>query len=160
MLSEKRAQKFHTDDVSLPRSRQYFGRAAWEIWFNQSETLPRSGLWHAISMLFLHSFLRRLLAGKPVLASPNVSCFLRLCISMLKEVYAPCKGIQGGLGFCIPRRGFRILSTGFQSLSVELEFWIPNTYFVFRFPESRIPDTKSKIFSDSNWSKNFLDSLT
>ena len=29
-------------------------------------------------MEFLHSFLRRHLAGKPVVASPNVGCFLKL----------------------------------------------------------------------------------
>ena len=29
-------------------------------------------------MEFLRSLLRRLLAGRPVVASPNVSCFLRL----------------------------------------------------------------------------------
>ena len=33
---------------------------------------------HVISMEFLRSFLRRHFAGKPVVASPNVSCFLRL----------------------------------------------------------------------------------
>ena len=49
-----------------------------EIWFNQSETLPSSGKWRVISMEFLRSFLRRHLAGKPVVASPNVDCFLRL----------------------------------------------------------------------------------
>ena len=54
------------------------GRAAWEIWFNQSEALPRSGSWRVISMEFLRSFLSRHLAGKPVVASPNVSCFLRV----------------------------------------------------------------------------------
>ena len=54
------------------------GRAAWEIWFNQSETLPSSGKWRVISMEFLRSFLRLHLAGKPVVASPNVDCFLRL----------------------------------------------------------------------------------
>ena len=31
-----------------------------------------------ISMEFLRSFLRRCLAGKPAVASPNVGCFLRL----------------------------------------------------------------------------------
>ena len=31
-------------------------------------------------MEFLRSFLRRLLVGKPVVASPNVGCFLRLYI--------------------------------------------------------------------------------
>ena len=35
------------------------------------------------------------------------------------------KGIQDSLGFCIPRRGFLIPGTGFQSFSVELGFWIP-----------------------------------
>ena len=39
--------------------------------------------------------------------------------------FAPCKGIQDSLGFWIPRHGFRIPGTGFQSLSVELGFWIP-----------------------------------
>ena len=38
-----------------------------------------SGLWHVISMGFLLSFLRRTFAGKQVLASPNIGCFLRLC---------------------------------------------------------------------------------
>ena len=45
---------------------------------DQSEALPRSELWRVISVEFLRSFLRRHLAGKPVLASPNVGCFLRL----------------------------------------------------------------------------------
>ena len=57
------------------------GRAAWEIWSNQSEELARSGWWRVISMEFLRSFLRRHLAGKPVVASPNVGCFLRLPFS-------------------------------------------------------------------------------
>ena len=39
------------------------GRAVWEIWFNQSEAFQ---------------FLRRHFAGKPVVASRNVGCFLRL----------------------------------------------------------------------------------
>ena len=37
-----------------------------------------SGLWHIISMGFLLLFLRRNFAGKQVLASPNIGCFLRL----------------------------------------------------------------------------------
>ena len=49
---------------------------------NQSEALPTSGEWRVISMEFLCSFLRSDLAGKPVVASPNVGCFLRLTISM------------------------------------------------------------------------------
>ena len=45
---------------------------------DQSEAQPKSGKWRVISMEFLRSFLRRHLAGKPVVASPNVGCFLRL----------------------------------------------------------------------------------
>ena len=54
------------------------GRAARKIWFNQLEALPRSGSWHVISIEFLRSFLKHHLAGKPVVVSPNVGCFLRL----------------------------------------------------------------------------------
>ena len=54
------------------------GRAAWEIWFNQSEAPSRFGYWCVISMEFQCLFLRRHLAGKPVVASPNVGFFLRL----------------------------------------------------------------------------------
>ena len=43
ITSEKLAQKFPTDDASLPRSVLLIGLAAWEICFNQSEVLPRSG---------------------------------------------------------------------------------------------------------------------
>ena len=35
-------------------------------------------IWRVISMEFLRSFLRRHFAGKPVVASRNVGCFLRL----------------------------------------------------------------------------------
>ena len=45
---------------------------------DQSETLPRSGWWWVISMEFLCSFLRRHFAGKPVVGSWNVGCFLKL----------------------------------------------------------------------------------
>ena len=50
---------------------------------------------------------------------------------------APCKGIHAdNLGFWIPRLGLRnIPGTGFQSLSMELEFWIVNS----------IPDSLSCI---------------
>ena len=47
-------------------------------WHGQSEALPRSGERHIISMEFLRLFLRRHLAGKPVVALPNVGYFLRL----------------------------------------------------------------------------------
>ena len=60
------------------------GHATWEIWFNQSEALTRS----SFSMEFQSSFLRRHLAGKPVVASQNVGCFLRL------EILQTCKYSQ------------------------------------------------------------------
>ena len=50
---------------------------------------------------------------------------------------APCNRIQDSLGFWILRRGFRIQGTGFQSLLVEFEFWIPNV--------SGIPDSLNCI---------------
>ena len=53
MTSEKRVQKFHTDDASL----------------------ARSGSYRVISIEFLRSFPRRQFAGKPVVASHNVDCF-------------------------------------------------------------------------------------
>ena len=55
----------------------------------------------------------------------------------------PCKGIQDILGFWIPRCGFRIPGTGFQSWSVELGFWIP---IVSGIPDSLgcIPDSKAQ----------------
>ena len=58
-------------------------RAAWEIWFNRSGALPRSGKWHVISFEFLGSFLRRHFARKPEIVSPNGSCFLRLVIILI-----------------------------------------------------------------------------
>ena len=51
--------------------------------------------------------------------------------------------IQDSLGFWIPRWGFRIPGTGFQFLSVELEFWIS---IVSGIPDSLscIPDSKAQ----------------
>ena len=60
--------------------------ATWEIYFNQSETLARSGQWNVISMEFLRSFIRRHFAGKPVVVSQNDGCFLRLLASMIVVV--------------------------------------------------------------------------
>ena len=53
------------------------GRATWEIWFNQSQALPRSWEWRVVSLESLRSFIKHHLEGKPMEASPNVSCFLR-----------------------------------------------------------------------------------
>ena len=47
--------------------------------------------------------------------------------------------------------GFRIPGTGFQSLPVELGFWIPWALLIFRIPKPRVPD--SKIFSDFGFHK-------
>jgi len=69
MTSEERALKFYTEDVSL----------------------PRSGYWHVmISMEFLRPFLRGHFAGKPVVASRNFGCFLRLTLAMQ---WAKCIGL-------------------------------------------------------------------
>ena len=47
----------------------------------------------------------------------------------------PKKGMQDSLGFCIPCRGFRILGTGLQSLSVELKIPDTNCQWDSRFLE-------------------------
>ena len=76
--SEEWAQKFHTDDVSLPRSGSY-------IWLVKAN-VPRGTnnqkytQWHVICVEFLRSFLKRHFTGKPVVAFWNISCFLRLKI--------------------------------------------------------------------------------
>ena len=53
-----------------------------------------------------------------------------------------CKGIQDSLGFSILRCKFRIPGTGFQSLLVEVVFWIPNVSGILDFL-SCIPDSKA-----------------
>ena len=58
---------------------------------------------------------------------------------------ASCKEIQDCFGFWIQRCGFRIIGTGLQYLSVELEFWIP--WDVIRLPKPRNPD--SLVWGDS-----------
>ena len=57
--------------------------------------------------------------------------------------FAPSKGIQDILGLWIPCSGVRIAITGFQSLSVELGFWIPIVSWI---PDSYncIPDYKAQ----------------
>ena len=71
------------------------------------------------------------------------------------HVFAPCHGIHGRLGFWVLRRVFRISGTGFQSLSVEREFWIPIVSGI-PFSLSCIPDSKAQ---DSGFRKqNFPDS--
>ena len=56
----------------------------------------------------------------------DLSCFPRHTALVTFAICRPmCKENQDSLGFWISRRGFRIPDTGFQSLSVELGFWIP-----------------------------------
>ena len=84
----------------------YWSRVTTQIWVelligwikfstrhDQSEALPRSAQWRVISMEFLRSFLRHHLAGKPVVASPNVSCFLKLTFTFLLSMYNHLKDI-------------------------------------------------------------------
>ena len=74
-------------------------------------------------------------------------------------------GIQDSLGFWITRFGFRIPGNRFQSLSVDLGFWILIVSGIL-YSLSWIPDSKSKSFPDSEFHKQNLstfrntDSLT
>ena len=73
---------------SILMMRHYPGLGSASKWmkqiFNQSEALPRSESWHIIIMEFLWLFLKSHFAGKPVLASQNESCFLRLRVDSLR----------------------------------------------------------------------------
>ena len=83
--------------------------------------------------------------------------------SILKRL-ASCKGIQDSFGFWIPRHGFRIPGTGFQSLSVvklgfrmlifsgipdSLRFIPDSTRKVSRSPESGLPYTGRKHYTNA-----------
>ena len=71
--SEERAQKF----LIMTCPFQDLGSAC--DWLKQ---IPS---WHVISMEFLYSFLWRHFAVKPLMASRNVSCFLRLWLQYNEE---------------------------------------------------------------------------
>ena len=77
MTSEKRAQKFHGVSTQIWVV-LLIGWIKFPTRYDLSESLPSSGWWHVVTMEFLNSFFRRFFAGKPVVASWNVSCFLRL----------------------------------------------------------------------------------
>ena len=70
----------HTDDASLPRSGLCFWLVESNFPLGTTDQKHDQDLGSDASsvMDFLRSFLRRHLAGKPVVASPNVGCFLRL----------------------------------------------------------------------------------
>ena len=55
---------------------------------DQSESVRRSGLWRVISMESLRSFFRRHLAGKTLVALPNVGCFLKLITTAMWRISA------------------------------------------------------------------------
>ena len=102
MTSEKRAQKFRTDDALL------IGWNKFPTRHDQSEALPRCGKWRVLSIEFLRSFLRRHLAGKPVVASPSVGCFLRLNNFRSENIFIPktCDGLCNSI--CFLKTCFRI----------------------------------------------------
>ena len=101
MTSEKRTQKFHTDDASLHRSRYCFWLVVSREKFtsaNQKHYPALGSEWRVISVEFLRSSLRRHFAGKPVVASRNVGCFLRLVETIiysfsLHDIFYLCAGI-------------------------------------------------------------------
>ena len=72
----------------------------------------------------------------------------RTYINRLTDI-ALCKVTQDSLGFSIPRCGFRIPGTGFQSLSVELGLWIPSCGFL-------IPGTGSGQERIGSWTGFFV----
>ena len=81
MMFEKRVQKFHTDERHYPDLGSAFDwscRVGNLIQPIKSTTQIWVVTRHRIE--FLGSFLGRHLAGKPVVASPNVGCFLRLSL--------------------------------------------------------------------------------
>ena len=76
MASDERLQKFHANDVSLPRSWSVVLLIGWRA--PPVRSTARSRYWCVISMEFLWSFLRCHFTGKPGVVSRNVGCFLRL----------------------------------------------------------------------------------
>ena len=62
--------------------------------------------------------------------------------------YPPCKGIQDSLGFWIPRRGFRIQSTGFRILC-QWDSGFLELYSGFQSPGFWIPQAKISWIRES-----------
>ena len=76
MTSEKQAQKLHTDDAPYP---DLGSASGWLVFgMNNQKHYPELGSDASSGMEFLRLFLRHHLVGKPVVASPNVGCFLML----------------------------------------------------------------------------------
>ena len=79
LTSKNRSQKFHTDDTSLPKR----GNAS--DWLRQishaARPIRNTSQISKVARDRLRSLLRRRFAEKPVVASRNVGCFLRLPLS-------------------------------------------------------------------------------
>ena len=69
---------------------------------------------------------------------PSYTWPSRSVLARLHMLFTTCKGIQDRLGFWIPRRGFQIPGTAFQSLVLELGFQsfvgLRVPWVVFRIP--------------------------
>ena len=79
MTFKKRAQNFHPNHASLPRS-------VWlKICFSQSAALLTSWKWRVISMEILRLFLRSNFVGKKMVASRNSAVFSGYCVKFFKK---------------------------------------------------------------------------
>ena len=87
--------------------------------------------------------------GRKQVLGKNIISIRRDKISNFARAnFAPCKGIQGSLGFWLPHHGFRIPGIEIpDSLSVVLEFRIPIV--------SRIPDSLSCILDSKAQDSGF-----
>ena len=86
MTSEKRAQKFPTDNASLLRS----GSCLWLVGSLPHPIGSIIQIWVLTPLQcleFLRSFLRRHFTGKPVKESRNGACFLRLLSTKKKKPF-------------------------------------------------------------------------
>ena len=83
--------------VEIPWHFDHFNVGSASDWLKicliQSEALPRAGKWYVISMEFTWLFLRLDNRGKPVMASQNVGCFLRLFVK--KKKWVPTLHLDG-----------------------------------------------------------------
>ena len=133
MTSIERAQKFHTDEVSLSRSGQCFWLV--EVNFLRGTTNQK---WHVISMAFLPSFLRHHFAGKPVVVTRNVGCFFRvtslvISFQILKtlctetEVGECSRGFRGSLARDRRRLVSFLAGCAFFTPRVRTKWWIDKT---------------------------------
>ena len=108
-----------------------------------------------IRRLALDRLRDKMIERKQVLGKNIISIRRDKISNFARANFAPCKGIQGSLGFWLPQHGFRIpgiefrilcqwsLNSGFQSL---VGFQIP--WAVFWIPKPKILDFTSKTLPD------------